>query len=116
MRDLVARWNAGERQRKRGWRRDDVPDYPGSAAYVRPRLSAALDVDCTPIRGELLTSAVHFLRARHQIRMSPFDLLRDPLLVGQLRPVAADDDVAWTPREVARLARLRRRYDRPQRI
>ena len=116
MRDAVGQWSAGERYRaSAGWHGDNVRDYLGSAAYVRPRVSAAIDIDGSDIRGEHLVAAIDFLRARHQLRVSPFDLLRDPLLLSQLRPVDVEDP-AWTRQEKATLAFLDERYDVSQRM
>lgn len=116
MRESVQRWGAGERRRQgEGWRGDNIRDYLGSAAYVRPRVSTALDIDGSAISGDRLVAAVSFLRARHQLRVSPFDLLRDPLLSTQLGQNEIDD-IVWTQSEAATLDRLRVRYERSQRI
>jgi hypothetical protein len=116
MRDLVRRWNAGELiSRRQRWQSDNIREYVGLAAYVRTRISAAVEVDGSEISGDLLAAAVAFLRAQHQLRVSPFDLLRDSLLAAQISPVEVEDE-AWSHREVARLATLRKRYDRPQRV
>jgi len=115
-RDLVRRWNAGERYRRgEGWRGDAIRGDLGSAAYVRPRVSDAVEVGGLGIPGDRLVAAVAFLRARHQLRLSPFDLLRDSVLAAQLGPVELDER-DWSPGEVAKLATLRQRYDLPQRI
>jgi hypothetical protein len=115
-RELARRWNAGELiPRRQAWRSDNTRDYVGSAAYVRTRISAAVEIDGSEISGDRLAAAIAFLRAQHQLRVSPFDLLRDPLLAAQLSPIEVEDH-AWSHREVARLAALRKRYDRPQRI
>ncbi len=116
MRDLARRWNAGQLiPRRQSWRGDNIRDYVGSAAYVRTRISAAVEVDGSEIPGDRLVGAIAFLRAQHQLRVSPFNLLRDPLLAAQLSPVEVGDQ-AWSAREIARLAMLRKRYDKPQRV
>jgi hypothetical protein len=56
-----------------------------------------------------------FLRVRHQLRISPFDLLRDPLLVAQLA-ACENTDPAWTSTEATKLTAFRRQFERPQRI
>ncbi len=98
-RDLVRRWNAGERYRRgEGWRGDAIRGHLGSAAYVRPRVSDAVEIDGLGIPGDRLVAAVAFLRVRHQLRLSPFDLLRDSLLAAQLGPVEVDER-DWSPGE-----------------
>lgn len=114
-RDLARRWNAGERLQRRGWHGDGVAHYPGSVAHIRTRVSTVIDVDGTEIPGDSLVGAISFLQTRHQLRVSPFDLLRDPLLSGQIGPVDVEDS-EWTSRERTNLAKLQKRYDRPQRI
>jgi len=115
-RDLAAKWNAGElAARRRAWTSDNIANYSGEAAYLRARVSLVVEPDHSNIDGRRLTSAVAFLEARHQLRVSPFDLLRDPLLGSHLpAPVRYSTD--WTPQEQASLRRLRREYDRRQRI
>ena len=116
LRDAARRWNAGERHRRgQTWQGDAIREYVGSAAYMRTCVSAAVEVDGRGISGDRLVAAVAFLRARHQLRVSPFDLLGDPLLAMQLGDVEAEEH-AWSKGELAKLATLRKRYDLPQRI
>lgn len=116
MRDQVASWLGGDRRGRRTWRSDGIRPFHGTAAYVRSRVSDVIDADGTAFAGNRLTAALAFLRARHQLRISPFDVLRDPVLSAQLDVVGGTDDGAWTPRETKKLESLRKTYDHPQRV
>jgi hypothetical protein len=115
-RQMVEDWNTGRLTvGRRTWTGDQVKDYPGSAAYVRPRVSAVLEPDRALTDGAPLVAAMDFLRARHQLRISPFDLLRDRLMRSQLAPITVAD-AEWSKAEVAQLGKLRERYARVQDI
>lgn len=115
-RAMVQEWNDGKlRAGRRTWTGDGIRMFSGEAAYVRPRISTYVDAGGAVVSGQDLTAAMTFLRARHQLRVSPFDLLRDPLMRSQLQhePPA---DPSWTARETAVLSKLRAKYERVQKI
>ena len=105
---------------------EDVPDGlrprpgqtpPSRACYLRVRPSLVVDSDGTELDGDLLTVALDYLETHYQLRISPFDALRDPLLSGlltgrvdKLRHARAADS-AWRPDELRQIAELREVYE-----
>lgn len=96
----------------------EVPNQRGTACYLRVHTSLIIDADGTEWDGDLLTVALDYLETHYQLRISPFDAVRDPLLtgiladhVGRLRESRAGD-AAWRPEELQRFKEMRRWYAR----
>lgn len=85
----------------------------GTACYTRPRATLVVDHDLQEWDGDLLVAALDYLDTHYQLRISAFDMLREPLLRSQLeRGLLAmrdrrENEAAWTDKETARLEETR---------
>jgi hypothetical protein len=117
MRELARAWSAGELlPQRQSWRPDNIAANNGNAPYLRAQVSQMIEPDGTAVDGPRLRSAIAFLEARHQLKVSPFDLLADPLLSGLLTDAQPNESTEWTQKETKALARTRQDYEQPQRI
>ncbi|GAA5162047.1 hypothetical protein GCM10023321_47020 [Pseudonocardia eucalypti] len=96
----------------------EVPNQRGDACYLRVHTSLVIDSDGTEWDGDLLTAALNYLETHYQLRIPPFDAVRDPLLteiltdhVDQLRESRAAR-IAWRPDELQRFNEMRSWYAR----
>jgi hypothetical protein len=118
LRELARAWNAGELLPERQtWRSDLIPADNGDAPYLQAWVSKLVEPTGIEIDGDRLASAISFLESHHQLKLSPLDLLADPVLAGQLTNGLRDDELPeWSSREKRDLERLRRKYEPLQRI
>jgi hypothetical protein len=115
-RELARAWSAGELlPRRQSWRGDNVPANNGRAPYMRVWVSQMIEADGTGVDGARLRSAIAFLEVHHQLKVSPLDLLADPLLSGQLAELQSHaQSTEWTQKETRALERARRDYEPSQ--
>lgn len=119
MRDLARKWNAGALvPARQAFKGDRIASSAGSPAYCRTRISAVLLSDQETIDGDLFAGSLSFLQTNHQLKITPFEMILDPLLVTQIEKFRQANilDQPWSKSEATKLQVLRKRYDRSQRV
>ena len=94
------------------------PNRRGTACYLRARPALVVDSDGTEIDGDELAAAAEYLDTNFNLRISLFDLIRDPLMSAQLRSRVQNvrsvrqRESEWTAEESATLSKMREWYGR----
>jgi hypothetical protein len=94
------------------------PNRRGTACYLRARPALVVDSDGTEVDGDELAAAAEYLDANFNLRISPFDLIRDPLMSAQLRSRVQNvrsvrqRESEWTAEESVTLKKMREWYGR----
>ena len=95
-----------------------APNARGTVCYARFRPTLVVDADGLEIDGDELTLALEYLDSHYELQLSPWGLLRDPLMrahLGQrLDEVRARwaAQVRWTPEELGNLQDISDWYGR----
>jgi hypothetical protein len=88
----------------------------GFGCYGRFALTRVVEPDGTELDGSLALAALDFLDANYQVRVSPWDLIHDPLMHEQLVPGAGvlrngtSRRAPWSEAELADFRRQRARF------
>jgi len=94
----------------------EVPNQRGDVCYARFAPTLVIEPDTAEWDGDLLAGALDFLDANYQVRISPWELVKDPLLRAQLpariKAIKAEraSRKAWTTEEKGKLEKMRNWY------